>query len=57
MWACDNVYADRQLCLVLQHSHANELLNGLRYFERKIKGTNGSLSKVSETVAVVICKI
>jgi diadenosine tetraphosphatase ApaH/serine/threonine PP2A family protein phosphatase/Ca2+-binding EF-hand superfamily protein len=28
-----------------QSSHANEMLNGLRYFERRIKGLNGGLTK------------
>lgn len=31
----------------LQRSHPNEMLTGLRYFERPIKGSNGSLTKVT----------
>ena len=30
----------------LQNSHANEMIAGLHYFERKIKGPSGSLTKV-----------
>jgi len=29
-----------------QKSHPNEMLTGLRYFERPIKGDNGTLTKV-----------
>ena len=28
-----------------QRSHPNEMLTGLRYFERAIKGTNGGVAK------------
>ena len=31
---------------VLQRSHANEMLSGLRYFERQVKGDGGN-QKVS----------
>ena len=30
----------------MQRSHPNEMLTGLRYFERPIKGSNGSMTKV-----------
>lgn len=30
-----------------QRSHPNEMLTGLRYFERSIKGDNGTLTKVN----------
>ena len=29
-----------------QRSHPNEMLTGLKYFERSIKGDNGSFTKV-----------
>ena len=32
-----------------QRSHPNEMLTGLRYFERANKGDNGNLTKVSVT--------
>ena len=38
-----------------QRSHPNEMLTGLRYFERANKGDNGNLTKVSViTLSVVI---
>ena len=37
----------KQPLIFFQRSHPNEMLTGLRYFERPIRGSDGNLTKVS----------
>ena len=41
--------------LFLQRSHPNEMLTGLRYFERVSKGDNGANPKVSTLGGADVC--